>query len=265
MLAARLSTLAVASTATSAGHVWPALPRPAASPARPIPCPLRPTRNPVPSRSVRAHIFDGLRGMLGGKQQEQQPSKPSEDVVEWNGPDSDGEPGEEEEGEYEDEEGTMLRIDQTTGGLAEEGGAFGPLAALLVGFMAEEVQGFRQLMADMEAEGVKIIPCTPAQLKGTLSAAFEAETPAYQQPPLGTRRTVFLSGMFGGEMVDVIASYKETGLPTTVWAAAVPNNWGRVVSDLVAEVHADNAAMKARKAEEEARRAAMGGSGSGSE
>ncbi len=28
-----------------------------------------------------------------------------------------------------------------------------------------------------------------------------------------------------------------------MWAAAVPRNWGRVVGELVEEVHADNAAM----------------------
>jgi hypothetical protein len=49
--------------------------------------------------------------------------------------------------------------------------------------------------------------------------------------------------MFGAEVVDVMGAYRDSGLPQPVWAAAVPNNYERVVSELVAEVHADNAAM----------------------
>lgn len=35
--------------------------------------------------------------------------------------------------------------------------------------------------------------------------------PSLPQPPLGTRRTVFLSGMYGAEVVEVIAAYKDAG------------------------------------------------------
>jgi hypothetical protein len=42
---------------------------------------------------------------------------------------------------------------------------------------------------------------------------------------------------------QVIGAYKDAGLPPTVWAAAVPNNYSRIVGDLMAEVQADNAAM----------------------
>ena len=37
-------------------------------------------------------------------------------------------------------------------------------------------------------------------------------------------------------------------MPEPVWAAAVPNNWGRIVSDLVEAIAADDAAMRAAKA-----------------
>ncbi|GIL61440.1 hypothetical protein Vafri_15888 [Volvox africanus] len=92
---------------------------------------------------------------------------------------------------------------------------------------------------------------------GTLQQALESEIPKYEQPLLGTRRTVFLSGMIGAEVVEVIAAYKEAGMPPTVWAAAVPNNYTRLVKDLVDEVHADNTAMVRRAQEAQARQAAQ--------
>ncbi|KAG2433414.1 hypothetical protein HXX76_008472 [Chlamydomonas incerta] len=198
--------------------------------------------SPAPSRAVQARIFDGLKNLFPGSgPKKQEPEKQSL--------------SEEEEGEEEDEGAEMKRLDAEGGGLAEGQGVFGPLAVLLVGFMAEEVEQFRKFMIDMEADMVKLVPASPAMMAGTLGAALESDFPQYEQAPLGTRRTVFLSGMVGAEIMEVIAAYKEEGMPPTVWAAAVPNNWGRVVRELVEEVHADNAAMRQRAQEAQARKA----------
>ena len=64
---------------------------------------------------------------------------------------------EEEEQEEQEEEGSsMVRIDSDTRtGIATEG-VFGPLAVLLVGFLPEDVAALRTLMADMEADEVKV-------------------------------------------------------------------------------------------------------------
>ncbi|KXZ46054.1 hypothetical protein GPECTOR_47g329 [Gonium pectorale] len=177
---------------------------------------LRERHAPSRRRAVQARLFDGLKnlipGGLGGSSKSQPQVQP------------------EEEEEEEEEGAEMVRLDTESGGLAQDQGVFGPLAVLLVGFQAAEVESFRAFMLDMEADMVK--------------------------PPLGTRRTVFLSGMVGAEVVEVIAAYKDAGMPPTVWAAAVPNNYGRIVKELVAEVHADNAAM-VRKAQEAQARKAM--------
>jgi hypothetical protein len=60
-----------------------------------------------------------------------------------------------------------------------------------------------------------------------------APAPRAPQPPLGQRRAVILSGMYTSEVLEVIAAYKDAGLPPTVFAAAVPNNYGREVGDVV--------------------------------
>ncbi|GLI63778.1 hypothetical protein VaNZ11_006859 [Volvox africanus] len=266
-------------------------------------------KNPATSlRDVQAYgFFDGLKKILSGSDNSSKPQISSQDI--------------DLEGAEEAEGADMKRLDSESGGLAEDQSVFGPLAVLLVGFMAEEVEQFRTTMLEIEADMVKIVPCSPSMMGGTLQQALESEFPKYEQvqlhaptrpscvlplvpnplywtdawcinvrftysviatpasrtyndaaviltfrlkrvylhlqPLLGTRRTVFLSGMVGAEVVEVIAAYKEAGMPPTVWAAAVPNNYTRLVKDLVDEVHADNTAMVRRAQEAQARQAAQ--------
>jgi hypothetical protein len=44
------------------------------------------------------------------------------------------------------------------------------------------------------------------------------------------------------QVMEVVAAYKDAGLPPTVFAAAVPKNWSRSVSALVAELYEDDTA-----------------------
>lgn len=148
------------------------------------------------------------------------------------------------------EEGAeLVRIDTESsgglGGTSDE--VLGPLAVLLVGFLPEEFEAFRAMMNDIEADMVKIVPCTRAHLDSTLQAALESDYPHYEQPALGQRRALFMSGMYGSEVVELIAAYKEAGLPPCAFAAAVPNNYQRTVGDLAESVWRDQAALVAKQ------------------
>mmetsp|Transcript_20411 Transcript_20411/g.61472 ORF Transcript_20411/g.61472 Transcript_20411/m.61472 type:complete len:239 (+) Transcript_20411:214-930(+) len=126
------------------------------------------------------------------------------------------------------------------GGTSDE--LFGPLAALLIGFTQEQFEIFRTMMIDMEADIVKMIPCRPAMLNGTLKEALEApQGQPFEQMPKGTRRAVLLSGMSTGEVFEVLGAWRDTeGLPDTLWGAAVPNNYEKCsLRDLVSEMYQD--------------------------
>ena len=57
-----------------------------------------------------------------------------------------------------------------------------------------------------------MLPCTRSMLEGSLQSAVETDKPpAYEPPALGTRRTMFLSGMYGSEVIEVVSSYKQAG------------------------------------------------------
>jgi len=124
------------------------------------------------------------------------------------------------------------------GGTSE--GMFGPLACALVGYYPVEMDRFRAVMNDMEADMVKVICCGTEQLQGSLQQALEGPTPDVKEPKLGTRRAIFLSGMSGEEVSEVIGAYNDSGLPETVWAAAVPMNFTRRLEDLVEDIYGDH-------------------------
>lgn len=48
------------------------------------------------------------------------------------------------------------------------------------------------------------------------------------------------------QVMEVIAAYKDSMLPRTVFAGAVPNNWELPLADLVAELYKDAAAAAER-------------------
>lgn len=130
------------------------------------------------------------------------------------------------------------------GGSSEE--VFGPLAMLAVGYLPEEFQRLQDLLIELEAEMIKLLPCTNAHLEGTLGDALSADPTPAEQLPLGTQRVIFLSGMYAAEVMEVIAFYKESGLPDPVFAAAVPNNWDRNLQELITDVYEDHKEMRQR-------------------
>ncbi|KAI7836364.1 hypothetical protein COHA_009757 [Chlorella ohadii] len=156
-----------------------------------------------------------------------------------------------------DEGGLMVALDANSSGSLDGSSEepFGPLALLAVGFAAHEFERLQRLLhEEMEAEMVKLVPASVSMLEGSLGAALEREpVPAFEQAPLGTRRVVFLSGMYAAEVMETISAFREAGLPETVFAAAVPNNWERVVGELVQEVYADHAAMKRQRQQQQQR------------
>lgn len=88
-----------------------------------------------------------------------------------------------------------------------------PQALLAVGFTQLEFQGLQRLLSrDLGADMVRLVPGTPLLLAGPLGAALEADpTPAYEAAPLGTRRVVFMSGMYAAEVMEVIGAMRESG------------------------------------------------------
>lgn len=163
------------------------------------------------------------------------------------------------EEDEEEEGGTFVALDPTSTSSVDGSGegTFGPLAVLAVGFLAAEFAALQDLMDEIGAEEVALVPATRGLLGGTLGEALSADPPPDHPgdgeagPP--PQKILFLSGMYASEVVEVVSAVKEApGVPGCAFAAAVPRSWGRELGELVADVAADHAAMAARRAAAEA-------------
>jgi len=151
----------------------------------------------------------------------------------------------------------MVPLDPSSSpGLAGEDDLFGPTAMLLCGFSSAERDAVRAMLGRNLGAGdhVAVLTLTQGGLDGTLRDALEGESlhadaGASPLQPGSTRRVVILSGMYSGEVIDVVGAWRDAGLPEPVWAAAVPGNYdNRTLAQLLEDVAADDAAMQARRA-----------------
>jgi len=176
------------------------------------------------------------------------------------------------EGLVEQNENSFVQLDPNSTGSVDGTleTTFGPLAMLVVGFLAEEFTALQQVLDEIGADEVNLIPCTQKIIeenKMTLGEAL-SENPQPHQPPsssssfspvdsnttMNTRnhqKVIFLSGMYTSEVIEVVGALRECdGVPDCAFAAAVPNSWGRKLKELVEDVSADHAAMAERRAQQ---------------
>lgn len=128
---------------------------------------------------------------------------------------------------------------------------FGPLAILAAGLLEAEFAALQMLLTEMGADEVKVLPYTSTMATQTLGEALESiHDVDFEEPFEGAKPVAFLSGMFSSEIVEVVTALRYCeDLPDMAFAAAVPNNYGRIVQELIDDVHADHAAVAAMRAE----------------
>lgn len=214
-------------------------------------------RLPPPHSSPFDSFLDNLRKVTGSSLQP--------DVNEDSRLDSEGL-------EDEQNENTFVKLDPNSTGSVDGSGetTFGPLAMLAVGFLAEEFAVLQQLLDEIGADEVKLIPCTQKLIKEkkTLGDALSLDPPPPHEAPssyfssssnssntisnnTSSRKIIFLSGMYASEVIEVVGAIRECDrLPDCAFAAAVLNSWGRKLEELVEDVFADHAAMAERRAQQ---------------
>ena len=126
------------------------------------------------------------------------------------------------------------------GGVAES--RFGPEVTLLVGFTSEETKEWRRTLDEIGADFVEVKTLTAAMRRGTLGAALETKQAdaSAEKPALGVPRVMFLSGMSGSEVMEIIDEYDGKEWAPCVFACAVPKNWDTDVASLTAEIMDDH-------------------------
>ena len=130
---------------------------------------------------------------------------------------------------------------------------FGPLSILVSGLVEAEFAALQGLLDEMGADEVRLMPYTSDMASMTLGDALSSsDVPEHEEPFEGSKPVAFLSGMFTSEIVQVVGHMKYCDeLPDMAFAAAVPNNWGRVMEELIRDVHADHLAVAAMRAQQQ--------------
>jgi hypothetical protein len=193
---------------------------------------------------------DGSKGWLGGL-----PSWPNRDDA----------PAEEEGEEEDDDDGgaSMRPINDVLGdGSGGSGGASDaepdPLAALVAGLGAEDLERLRAAMHAIDADIVRLIPCPRAALEPGAALTLEEAValprcPLHEPAPEGLLpgAVVFLSGMTGPEVAEIVRCYRDVDgprLPPAAFCALVPGNRARTVRELAMSVWQDERRVRERRA-----------------
>ena len=131
---------------------------------------------------------------------------------------------------------------------------FGPLAILAAGLVEAEFAALQMLLSEMGADEVLLLPYTSEMESKSLGEVLEASAMHHREieheapRPGGRKPVAFLSGMYQSEIVEVVTALRYCEeLPDMAFAALVPNNYGRVIQDLIDDVHADHAAVAAMR------------------
>jgi hypothetical protein len=135
--------------------------------------------------------------------------------------------------------------DGAPGGVAED--VFGPEAVLLVGFTPAECAEWREILDAIGADFIRVVACDKAMTRGTLGRALETvqEDVSAVKPALGVPRMMFMSGMNGREVMELIGVYEDMCEGDREWApavfaCAVPKNYDSPMSALLAEIMDDH-------------------------
>ena len=135
--------------------------------------------------------------------------------------------------------------DGAPGGVSAE--VFGPEAVLLVGFTRAECGEWREILDAIGADFIRVVACEAATTRGTLGQALETvqEDLTVVKPALGVPRMMFMSGMNGREVMELIEVYEDMcegdrDWAPAVFACAVPKNYDTPMSALLAEIMDDH-------------------------
>lgn len=174
----------------------------------------------------------------------------------------------------------MRPIDEVLGDRGSGAGASGqddPLALLMVGLSAEELERLRASLLAIDADIVRLIPCPRAALEANAGGAGSGagsgsggagqltleeavslpECPLFEPAPDDLPGPVaFLSGMSPIEVAEIVHCYRETlpPLPRAAFCALVPNNRSRSVRDLVDSVWRDERRLREQREREQRER-----------
>ncbi|KAM7256192.1 hypothetical protein ACFE04_011933 [Oxalis oulophora] len=136
--------------------------------------------------------------------------------------------------------------------LTPEDPLYGPPALLLLGFEVEEAGQLKEFLKAIGGEFLEVIFCTEDMINRSLYEAVTTKQPnlAAVKVAKSIPRICFLSGLSGEEMIMLTEDFPESGLEPAVFAALVPNNEDKLLSELIEEIMGDHEMMTGNQSSE---------------
>ncbi|MDX2494486.1 MAG: DUF3783 domain-containing protein [Desulfuromusa sp.] len=139
------------------------------------------------------------------------------------------------------QEGTFKKVDESSKKM------HGSKGLLVCGYPEPEQRTLLSLLKESELSVFPVIFATNSDRQKTLKEIFESDHKHGQGEISDMNRAAIISGFTHNEMHTLMASYRDSKLPSQLWAALTPisENWS--VIDLLNELTSEHEAIKKQK------------------
>ena len=134
--------------------------------------------------------------------------------------------------------GTFKKVGESTEPM------YGPRAILVCGFTPLEQENVMKLIDNIQLTDVPVIFATAADTDKHLGELLTRPDQSERNSDYDNERAVIMSGITERELQQILASYKESGLPRPLWASLTPFSENWTLSALLDELKQERIAME---------------------
>ncbi len=124
---------------------------------------------------------------------------------------------------------------------------YGPRKLLVCGFAASEHEPFWAMLQKMEFPELSVVFITDDQAEEIIKELFELQDKSGMGTNSTLERATIMAGITELELNLLIRGYRETGLPSQLWAALTPTSENWTLSALLKELSAEREEFKKMK------------------
>ncbi len=121
---------------------------------------------------------------------------------------------------------------------------YGPRAVLICGFASEEHEKIAKFFKSILSGDPPVVFATDADGPVVIKELISRPDQSGCGMNSGSDRTVVLSGLTEKELLEILAGYRERGLPRPLWATLTPVSEAWNLSALIRELCAERRAME---------------------
>jgi hypothetical protein len=121
---------------------------------------------------------------------------------------------------------------------------YGPRAILVCGFLPEERDVINSLLKDIKLADVPVIFAIASDSEKRIGDLLVCQNQSAQSAETELSRAIVLSGITENELHLMLSAYRNTGMPSPLWATltSFSENW--TLSALIRELNQERIAMK---------------------